>query len=281
MSVPRSLCVIGGGLLALGCAGKSLLVAEERASTEPAAADSGPDAGAASNQPGVALTQDCPPSPGERRGLLGCWPTQHLGRFRGRFIGAPRYPTLDGKGDDFPAGELVLELAIDGTGELSFGAVGAPGEGDPCADVESARCASLGRLLPGFGYRLDDILLYDPKDEPPRVEGEPPRQLAESMSFAIRLGQPWEARCAEQAPANVDCPSGECAAAPTGQRRGPAGAAGAGLVTCLCSQTGCLPSAPSLAFTLRMSADHQALRGLYSSTDPSVDDARLDFERER
>jgi hypothetical protein len=202
----------------------------------------------------------------------------------GFFIGAPRYPTTGGMGEEFPTGDLLLELAIDGTGELSFGGVAAPGERESCADLGSTRCASIGRLLPGFGYRLEDLQLFDPRDDPapPRIAGEPPRHIAETMSFAVRLGQPWEAWCAAQPAPKAKCPSSECAdAAPDApvQPVGGVGVGDEGSSGCRCGETGCRPDATSLGITLRMSEDGQALRGIYAPSDRSVGDARLEFTR--
>jgi hypothetical protein len=188
------------GLLLPACAGETLVVGAERSGPDPVGEQ--PDAlerDAGARPRGVAPTRNCPTSPGERQALLGCWPTRHLGRWNGFFIGAPRYETLDGAGAEFPSGGLLLVLPFDGGGELTFGAAAAPDESEPCADTSSSRCASVGRVLPGFAYRLDQVELFDPSaDGPIRVIGELPPRVAEHMEFLVPLGQPWETWCAEQ-----------------------------------------------------------------------------------
>jgi hypothetical protein len=274
------------GLLLPACAGETLVVGAERPGSELIAAQPNVLARDAGARPsGVALTQDCPTSPGERQALLGCWPTRHLGRWSGFFIGAPRYETQGGEGAEFPSGGLVLVLSLDGGGELIFGAATAPDEGEPCADTSSARCASVGRVLPGFAYRLDQVELFDPSDDgPTRVDGEPPPRVAEHMQFLVLLGQPWESWCAEQPALKGACGA---EAACTEPSRVPApsavapGAADASSAACRCSESGCRPNATSLSISLRMSDDGQALRGLYTPASGGVDPARLEFTRER
>jgi hypothetical protein len=254
-------------LLLLACAGETLIVGEERPGlalegASPASPGAAGDAGPIAIVP----IPDCPPSPVQRQARLGCWPTRHLGRWHGFFIGAPRYETQDGESAEFPSGGLTLTVAMDGTAELSFGTAAAD-EREPCVDTRSLRCASVGRVLPGFAYRLEQMALFEPTDEgPTRVVGEPPPRVAERMEFSISLGQPWDGWCAEPPAASSTCGSeGACA------KRSAA---------CRCGETGCRPNAASLSMELRMSEDGNALRGVSAPTSGAVNPARLEFTRE-
>jgi hypothetical protein len=273
--------LVACGALTLACTGEKFVVGGERAVVEPRAGGPAMDAGVASNLSDVPRVEDCPASPAARRESFGCWPPRHLGRYQGFFLGAPRYETLDGAGADFPTGLLLLELGDDGRGELTFGEGGAGAEREPCAGLESPRCASIGRLLPGFAYELEDIALFDPMDEPPRVAGEPPMGIAESMSFVVWLGQPWQAWCADSPSPKAACPSNDCAGAPPAPvPGGVAGPRSDRTSACRCAQSGCRPPATSLALTLRMSGDGRALRGVYEPSDRAFGDALLEFTRE-
>src|SRR5688500_18115270 len=91
-----SATLIACAALTLACSGKKLVVGGEGSAGEPVPDVPAADAGVAATLSDVPLTEDCPASPAERRESFGCWPPRHLGRYRGFFIGAPRYETLDG-----------------------------------------------------------------------------------------------------------------------------------------------------------------------------------------
>lgn len=271
------------------CAGEALLVGEER--PRAAAGGEGPqpsDVVGSAGQDGVALLAQCPTSPGQRQELLGCWPTRHVGRWRGFFIGASHHETRDGSLAQFPEGELQLLLGADGSGELTFGAAETEAEAGSCDDLGAhAGCTQVGRLLPGFYYRLQEVELFDPEDDPePRIAGELALRRAERMEFRVALGQPWDTWCADQATPAGGCGEGACEQAPT-RPGAPAvpdvGAAEAPLAPsgCRCGAESCRPDAPLLSFELRMSEDGDALRGTYEPSDPSVGSASLELARDR
>jgi hypothetical protein len=189
---------------------------------------------------------------------------------------------FDGSSEEFPPGEVQLSIAQDGTGRLSFGAVDTPVERAPCAGLDIPECASIGRLLTGFSYRLAELALYDPKDDPPRIAGEAPLRRAESLSFAVWLGEPWAAWCAAQVlPKRFPCLSNECGSAPGATDPGvPLEGPTSGSSICQCGEQGCRPSATSLRFELRMSQDARALRGVYTPDDRRLAEAHVELERE-
>jgi hypothetical protein len=275
----RSALVAVLGLL-LACSGDRIVVAQEqeRPGSEGDEAG-GSDAVGSAGQPGVALLETCPPSPGERRALLGCWPTRHIGNWLGFFIGVPRYETLDGTSEEFPTGDVLMRVALDGTGELRFGEPASTAEPDPCAGVALSECPELGRVRVGFDYRLDEMEFEDADRSASAAPGAAPLRGGERMSFRIRLGEPWEGRCAEvSVPGGSACESGSCAKA---RDLPPTSDPGADDPACRCSGLGCVVRAPSLHISLRMSEDALALRGVYTPDDGRVPEARLEFLKVR
>jgi hypothetical protein len=269
----------------LGCSGEPIIVAEER---QMAGGGGAPDEGAVAGtggETGIAVVEDCPLSPAERTELLGCWPTQHVGTWRGYFIGVARYETRDGAGEEFPPGYLVLHLDLDGTGHLTFTDGTSVDALDPCSGLALSGCSELGRLRMGFDYTLEDIQLVEPKLEGPLPPpGEPVLRAGESMSFQIRLGEPWNDLCPQPSPSlpsEAACESGACAKAAPGVHPDPAPAAEADDPACSCNALGCIVRAPSLRVSLRMSEDGNALRGAYEPDAGGISGARLEFLKER
>jgi hypothetical protein len=277
-----------------GCSGSSLLVGEERPRADPGADDPEvPGVGNPAPAPvDVALVSDCPPSPEERQALLGCWPPRHLGSWRGFFIGIPRYQTIDGAGAEFPPGDVLLDLGIDGSAHLTFGA---PPQGSVAPDPPIAACAprerapgcpTPGLVIAGFAYQLAELELFDPQlvDEP-RIVGEPPIELAESMAFVVHVSEPWDTWCATRGPEReVGCAAGDCTAgewSPAARAEIDSHAAESDSRGCRCDADGCSAeaSSPSLSITLQMSDDKQALRGRYRPNGPSIGDAWLEFRK--
>jgi hypothetical protein len=266
--------------LGLACNGGSLVVAEQLASGDLEPTELA-DAGDAAPPPDVAIFQNCPPSPIDRQAVRGCWPTKHLGRFRGFFIGTPRYQRLDGSSEEFPTGGIELSLFEDGSGQLTFGAAGTPGDREPCTGLDTPDCALVGRMRPGFEYDLNELALYDPEDEPSRIAGAAPLRKAETLTFVVWLGEPWAAWCAQQVVPKGACPSNECGntpgekdpATPVESRSGESS-------SCGCGEQGCRPGATSLSFSLRMSQNHHALRGVYMPEDRRLGEAHLELERQ-
>jgi hypothetical protein len=277
--VAVSALVIALGL-AQGCSGDRIVVAQEREGPGGEADEPGAsDAVGSEGEPGVALLETCPSSPVERRELLGCWPTRQIGSWLGYFIGVPRYPTRDGASQEFPAGDLLMRLDLDGNGELRFAGPEGATEQDPCAGVALSDCPELGRVRVGFGYRLEEIELADPLDPPAAALGAAPPRGGERMSFRIRLGEPWQGRCGESSVAGGSaCESGACAKA---QGLPPTSELAVDEAACLCGALGCVVRAPSLHISLRMSEDGLALRGSYTPDAGGVPEARLEFLRVR
>jgi len=294
MGIAASRLVCCATLLAgAGCEGGALIVGQER--PRPGSSDDeggGPDGVEGAPPPDVTLVEDCPPTPGERRELLGCWPTPHLGAWRGFFTGIPRYETADGAGAEFPTGDVRLLLGVDGAGLLTFGVPPAiasaalersvPACGAPAAPME---CERPGLVIPGFTYRLEEISLYDRAlERETRIEGEAPLERPESMDFRVRVGEPWDAWCSEQTPedgtSEARCRADECE---KGQRPAPPAAiesAGGGVAGCRCDADGCRPEAASLFIELDMSGDQKSLRGSYTPGDARLGQARLEFRKE-
>jgi hypothetical protein len=154
-------CVAALVAAVAGCSGDSLLIGQERPRFNPGADDPGGlgSTGSAAPPPDVGLISDCPPSPEERHALPGCWPTRHVGTWRGFFIGIPRYETIDGAGAEFPPGDVLLEVTDDGAAHLTFGATRQALASEPplvlCPPREAApACPTPGLLVAGFAYEL-------------------------------------------------------------------------------------------------------------------------------
>jgi hypothetical protein len=244
--------------LALACGGDALVVAEELAQAEDVGTGGGEPiiAAGAGGSDAVALVTECPPDPAERQALPGCWPTRHLGHWRGFFIGNASYELADGTVREFPLGDLVLTLELGGSGSLTFGAE-APtpsrtvtADADLCAGtLPAAGCSAAGQIIPGFVYSLEQIEMLDADFEPmSRITGELPLWVGERLYFGIPLGQPWQAGCERQPPRE-----------------------------CFCS---CFAAGRSLAISLEMSGDGQALRGAYVPLTPNQSPVRVEFLKE-
>lgn len=289
-----------GAALALalaGCSGDALVVGDER--PPPAAdADDVRSAGGiipAAPPPDVAPSSDCPPSPEERQALVGCWPTRHLGSWRGFFTSTPRYAALDGAVVDLPQGEVSLELSQAGAAQLRFGLPppGISASDSPihlCAPrAAGAGCAPPGLVIAGFAYELAELELFDSDPTlatPPPIAGEPPRELAESMSFVVRVGEPWDDWCSSQGPERpASCAGGDCSAGDRLPARGAPseapGADGPDERGCRCDANGCRADgrSASLSIHLQMSADGHALRGSYTPDDASLGVAGLELRK--
>jgi len=263
--------------LVLGCTGDRIVVGGQ---VPPSLSSLGsPDAGDArdggADRPGIGVPAECPESPGERRQLLGCWPTRQVGSWQGFFLGIPHYETPDGEGAEFPLGDVVMRFGVDGAGSLSVGASSdAPGC-EPRGDAQA--CADVGEVLAGFEYRLGQVRLQDAGERGvPQVAGEPPPRAGELMSFEIRLGEPWDASCSSEAP----CEGGVCPSTQPGGAAAPQKALlGERPVTCRCGSAGCVPEAPTLAMELTMSEDGRALRGAYLPRDRRFPEVGLELVR--
>jgi hypothetical protein len=261
------------GLLAAlvaACAGDRIVVGGQLPATLGELVDA--DAGASRDggtSTGVGVPARCPDSPGERREVLGCWPTRQVGSWRGFWLGLPRYETASGDGSEFPPGDVVLRFGADGAGTFSVG------ERLPSARVacegqrlDGSTCAPVGELLGGFEYHLERIRLEDAGERgTPRVIGESAPRVGELMEFELRLGEPWDAACLVDAAA---CQQGVCPSAR--DTDGSASATGGGPnasapASCVCGPDRCLPVAPTLALALTLSEDGLALRGVYRPRD--------------
>ncbi len=240
---------------ALGCGGDGLVVGEEMARVGDVGSGESEStaATAAGSNAAVALVAECPPSPAERQALLGCWPTRHLGRWRGFFMGNPSYELANGSVRDFPLGDLVLTLELGGSGSLTFGAAAPPapptaaGDAPLCAGtLPAAGCLGPLQIIVGFVYSLEQIEMLDADVEPnSRITGELPLPIGERLYFGIPLGQPWQ----------TDAPR-------------------------KCGAEGCFVVGQSLPISLTMSEDGQALRGAYVPLAQNQRPGRVEFLRE-
>ncbi len=315
-SGPRVVFACGLGAASIGgCGGEQLVVGQERGG--PTAGSGGMESSAGAGEarpPGVALTDECPTTPLQRQALLGCWPTRHIGRWRGFFTGNPSYESLDGRQSEFPVGDLWLSVGVNGEGRLSFGDSAPPlpsmGGRDAylCAGTSpESGCPAARRLVEGFVYPLEQMEIVDAQLEPaPRIEGEDLLRVGERLSFGVPLAAPWRDWCELQEPEPSDCVCAEaCESAPpecfrfapdpddvdasTCEVREGSSArsvdcaylAARQNAPCSCDAEGCFAAAPSLSISLRMSEDGEALRGAYVPRNLGLQPVRLEFRRER
>jgi len=266
-----------------GCAGDRIVIGGQR--PPPLSELAGPDAGdgrdGGSSGGGIGTPARCPESPGERRQLLGCWPTRQVGRWQGFWLGLPRYEMADGEAAEFPQGDVVMRFGDDGAGTFSVGNSSPIGAVACVPGVDAGACASVGEVLGGFEYRLEAIRLQDAGERgAPRVIGEAPPRAGERMEFAVRLGEPWDAWCSTETP--EQCRGGTCPSAQTGEKSslghdGPT--LGQEQVTCRCGADGCVSEAPTLPLALTMSDDGLALRGAYRPRDPNLPSVSVELAR--
>jgi hypothetical protein len=244
--------------------------------------------------PGISVVADCPPSPEERQIRLGCWPTRHIGRWRGFVLGDPMYETLQGKLMPFPLTDIVLTVGRLGAARLSFGepALFSPpaASGDPylCAGSSLAvGCPAAEGIIVGYDYPLQDIEILDASIAPTaRASDELAPRIGERLSFDVPLHEPWRLWCELQEPERGSCDIAEqYGAAPLGcYRLGTAPdsldndacqvteaevtrsvdcgwLAARETAPCSCSDEGCFAVRASLSMSLQLSNDGQALRG--------------------
>jgi hypothetical protein len=265
------------GVMLAACAGDRIVVGGQLPPvvSEVVDADAGAGRDGGTTPSGIGTRAQCPVSPGERRELLGCWPTRQVGGWRGFWLGLPRYETADGVGAEFPPGDVVMRLGVDGSGTFSVGERPSQAPGPCGAGLDAGACAPFGEMLQGFVYRLEQIRLRDAGERgTPRVAGEALPRAGELMEFEIRLGQPWDASCADEA---ASCAGGACPAARTGETAAIGDGPGGPRVSCACSSDRCIAEAPALALALTMSEDGQALRGAYRPRDLRLPPASLEL----
>jgi hypothetical protein len=295
------------GLAAAACGGEQLVVAEE-AARDPAAMGS---VGGGSEPAVVSVVAACPSSPEERKVVLGCWPTRHVGRWRGFFLGNPTYLTMAGEVSQFPIGDLVLSVGTLGAAYLSFGEPVPfdPPEGplDPYLCIGSSPavgCAAAQRIIVGFEYALEEIEILDPMLETSgRIIGELPLRVGERLSFGVPLEQPWRSWCELQEPEREACQCTEQCEPRLQEcfRFGPPRASIDGYgctirdgattssvdcgwlaaqidAPCRCAEAGCFARRSSLSISLRMSDDGRALQGTVQVD--GVERGRVEFLRE-
>jgi hypothetical protein len=267
------------GALLGACAGDRIVVGGQLPPTitELVDADAGAGRDGGTSGSGVSTRAECPDSPGERRELLGCWPTRQVGRWQGFWLGLPRYEMADGAGAEFPPGDVVMRFNVDGAGTFSVGQRASQAAGACGPGLDAGSCAPVGELLGGFEYRLEQIRLLDAGERgTPRVAGEVLPRAGELMEFEIRLGEPWDGACLDEA--SGSCPGGVCPAA-TNAMASLLEAAGGPQVPCLCGPDRCVAEAPTLALALTMSEDGRALRGVYRPRDARLPAVGLELVR--
>lgn len=254
MSGQRCIVLLGLGLA--GCDARALVVGDspERGSLGGGA------------RPSEAR---CPDAAGERASDGECWPTRHVGRWRGLVTGSARY--LHGSTElELPSGEVVLEIEPQGTGTLSFApdraplacAGGASGAGtdaglaggdaaviqDPEAQAASgSACSAADAGAPGVP-RPGLVLDYRYTLEGLSMSGASVRERREDprVSFSLLIAEPWRDWCNGAAVAADPAP-------------------------CSCNRDGCSASTDALEVSLSLSRNGQALRGtLGSPTDEEL-----------
>lgn len=242
------------GLALAGCDSRALVVGE---SSAPSSLGGGERGGSEPR---------CPDAAGARSLAEECWPTRHVGRWRGFVTGGARYRHVLAEPLDLPSGELLLEIAPAGTGTLAFGAEpeppactgGAPPSdaGAGFVDAEaiatdagagalgSSSCSADGGggsggarpgLLLGYRYELNGL----------QMSGAPEQERKQdpNVSFSLLIAEPWRDWCGSPPVGLGDAP-------------------------CSCNAEGCSVSPDALEVSLSLSRDGLALRGtLISSSD--------------
>ncbi len=207
----------------------------------------------------------CPDPAAARVGDDECWPTRHVGLWRGLVTPDP------GAGQGLagllalPSGEVLLEIEPQGTGTLLFARDAAPGLGcagdagvasvaDAGSAGESARlddagtaCAAGEALVAASALRgvaLDHRYTLDGLSMSGAPESD--RSQDPRVTFTLLVASPWREHCNSSSP--------ELAAAP-----------------CRCSAQGCDISPGVMLVSLSLSRDARALRGglSYTEGDPS------------
>lgn len=237
-------------LMVAGCDDRSLVVGESSAS-------SGVEGAARSSAPRCADGAQLRASDEE------CWPTRHVGHWRGFVTGDPRYRHVLAQPLEFPSNEVLLDIEPQGTGTLLFSSASAPGRscagdagagssGDDAgvgdrsdAGVSSCTTHDTGEQdEPRPGLVLDHRYALDALEMRGSPEGE--RRQDPVVTFSLLIAAPWRELC--------DGPPLDLAASP-----------------CSCSADGCAVSSETLQVTLSLSRDGNALRGsLFSASDAEL-----------
>lgn len=229
-------------LVAAGCDSRALVVGEGPSPTSLGG-------GARTN------AQRCPDSAAARASDAECWPTRHVGRWRGFVTGDARYRHVLPEPFEFPSAEVSLEIEPPGTGTILFASaaswcsgdagVSTPGGGADggVSDAGGGACSSAPadttRAHPGLvldqRYALDDLSMSGSAEEQ--------RKQDPAMTFSLLIAAPWRDYCS-----NVT----------TDEDAAP----------CRCDADGCTISSEALLVSLSLSRDGQALRGsIVSSSD--------------
>lgn len=299
--VGRTLLAASFGLISLGCAGERWVLGS---GSSGVSADAAPDADAGdagAETEVVPMSSACPSALVERRSRPGCWPTRHVGRWRGFVAGDARYVARDRSIAAFPPLELLLTMDPSGVGALALGDAPPPAPpavaSDPylCRETSPASgCPAAHQIVPGFSYSLERVQLFDAGPEPaPRIAGEQPLVRGEVMRFEISLGEPWRVWCALQQPAPYscgcvacaaeDCPraaplGGECTSAADGMLCGWLSARATD--PCQCTPKACAARERPLVLELQMSAGGDYLRGSYLPSSAELPPVRVELSRE-
>jgi hypothetical protein len=278
-----------GALLA--CGGQRMVVGEELPGADP---NDARGEGTGDGRPsGISVVAECPSSPEERQVRLGCWPTRHVGRWRGFLLGNPVYETLRGEIMEFPLTDIVLSVEPFGAARLSFGEPApflppaGPGDAYLCAGRSpSVGCPAAESIIVGYEYALEDLELFDASvAATAHMTDEFAPRIGEQLSFDVPLDAPWRLWCELQEPERGPCPVEQYGAAALGCQSASTAPDSLddetcqvteGEVTrsvdcgwlaaresapCSCNEDGCSILHATLAMTLRLSNDGRALRG--------------------
>jgi hypothetical protein len=211
-------------LVLLSCQGKALLVGEQQRTLGGEGGDRRPPV------PG------CPDAAELRVGNAECWPTRHVGRWRGFVTGAALYQHVLPIPLEYPSEELLLEVDPDGSAHATFAGPDAGSSADCAGPLVGDLCVQPGLAL-GYRYALGAVRMTGGASDD--------RRLDPILSFTLTIAQPWSDQC-------------QVIAADAGP--------------CVCSVAGCGVSPEALQVSLVLSDDARALRGSASSAsgDPSL-----------
>lgn len=215
------------GLVLAGCDSRALVVGEGSATGSSGGSDR-------------TLEPRCADAAGARVADAECWPTRHVGSWRGFVTGDARYRHVLPEPLELPSGEVLLEIDPQGTGTLAFasdaalpacsGGATSPASADAGAagadagdagQVEtsgsSCRTGDAGApSAPRPGLLLDHRYLLNGLSMTGAAELE--RKEDPRVSFSLLIAEPWRDWCGSPPldPGNAacSCDAGSCSVSP-------------------------------------------------------------------
>lgn len=177
----------------------------------------------------------CPDEASLRLSDETCWPTRHVGTWRGIVASNPTYLSTAGSSMDYPLAQPIITIAADASGQWHFGPLA---EDTPSSPDSSPVPSANSVLLEGIVYSLSDVRMSgaarrDRQDDP---------NLSFELYFAISQEAECDLATTLVAPA-APCISDDCE-----------------MDTPICDR----PSG-RLGISLRLSADGLSMRGTAQS----------------